>query len=161
MGSYFSIQHFSSNRCGVIRIGDSMNDVIFEIGTYDSGIDCGDVGYSFRPLNLEKLCDDDLARVVRMIDEHRLTVQRERKRRGIQTSIYYKYREIIDLRYFPLFKKGYSMAPISFGWSRRSSHSFICAHGWQNGYLDGKRLYGWTLHIGALKIKFGKTKRDI
>lgn len=54
--------------------------------------------------------------------------------------------------------------PISFGWCRYSSHAFICWHGWP---MDGTNWYpdataeecGWTLHVGALKVRFGKLNR--
>jgi len=51
--------------------------------------------------------------------------------------------------------------PISIGWVSKSSHAFICWHGWP---IDGSDMYpdatatdcGWTIHIGALKVYFGK-----
>jgi len=50
--------------------------------------------------------------------------------------------------------------PIRVGWVRDSCHAIICWHGWP---ADGSEWHpdatavtcGWTLHIGALKIRFG------
>jgi hypothetical protein len=55
--------------------------------------------------------------------------------------------------------------PISFGWVRNSCHAFITWHGWP---IDGSGIYpdatfkdcGWTLHIGAFKVKFGKLNKQ-
>ena len=51
--------------------------------------------------------------------------------------------------------------PISIGWVRNSCHAFICWHDWPK---NGTEIYpdatakdcGWTLHVGALKVFFGK-----
>lgn len=58
--------------------------------------------------------------------------------------------------------------PIRFGWFRRS-HKFFTWHGWHATYeaapwrkhavgcCPGVRpVYGWTLHVGAFKVYFGK-----
>ena len=76
-----------------------------------------------------------------------------------KTSPTYKLRKIIDLRYFPLFKKNYRVFPVKFGWkNHKGSRSFIQVHGWQTGWENGERIYGWTLHLGKLLIYFGKSK---
>ena len=67
-----------------------MIDTIFEIGTYDSGMDSGEIGYSLRPYNLEKLSNEDLKRVVRMMDNHYCGFQDEYKKRGLKFLIYTK-----------------------------------------------------------------------
>jgi len=54
--------------------------------------------------------------------------------------------------------------PVSIGWVRNSCHALVCWHGWP---MDGSSLYpdakatdcGWTLHLGALKIYFGKRNK--
>ena len=50
--------------------------------------------------------------------------------------------------------------PISVGWQRNSCRALICWHGWSiHGPIDPaatRKDYGWTLHIGALKIYFGR-----
>ena len=51
--------------------------------------------------------------------------------------------------------------PIKFGWVRNSSHALICWHPWP---ARGSAIWpdasykdcGWTLHIGAIKIYFGR-----
>ncbi len=136
-----------------------MENTIFKIGTYTSGIDAGEIGYSLRPYNLEKLNDEDLRSVITMTDDHALKFEEELKKRGHGTSLRYKLRKFIDIRYFPAFKKNYSMFPVRLGWVKGSSHAFIAAHGWQNGWTKGKRHYGWTLHMGSLKIKFGNSRK--
>jgi len=82
--------------------------------------------------------------------------------------------KIIDLKYFPPLRKGnYLFYPISISWGAHhfsdgewkrmkgstGAHAFICCHGWQVGWKNGQRVYGWTLHIGMLKIMFGRRKR--
>ena len=87
--------------------------------------------------------------------------------------------KLIDLKYFPLLRTLkrdglYQYFPIRVGWGahrilpdgsserikgRWGTHAFLCCHGWQTDWKNGKRVYGWTLHIGMLKIMFGgKTK---
>jgi hypothetical protein len=54
--------------------------------------------------------------------------------------------------------------PISIGWCRGSCNAFICWHGWP---MDGTSMWpnaigkdhGWTMHLGALKVYFGKRNR--
>lgn len=51
--------------------------------------------------------------------------------------------------------------PIGLGWCPGGGHALICWHGWS---MDGSSLYpdatatdcGWTLHLGAVKVYFGK-----
>jgi hypothetical protein len=55
--------------------------------------------------------------------------------------------------------------PVSFRWVRNSCHAVICWHGWP---MDGSPQYpdatatdcGWTVHIGAIKIRFGKRNHN-
>ncbi len=56
--------------------------------------------------------------------------------------------------------KRYLYWPIFFRWQRKASHKFFNWHGWQLGY-EGleQKVFGWTLHIGPLKICFGSTAR--
>ena len=59
------------------------------------------------------------------------------------------------------YKTTYVWWPISLGWVRDSAHAIITWHGWP---LDGcpsnpdasPSVAGWTVHIGSLKIYFGK-----
>lgn len=56
--------------------------------------------------------------------------------------------------------KRYLYWPIAIHWQRKASHKFINWHGWQLGYEKiQQRVFGWTLHIGALKICFGSVSR--
>jgi hypothetical protein len=66
--------------------------------------------------------------------------------------------EVIDTSFLPIGDEYhiYRYWPIRLDWARNTCHAFLCAHGWQTGWKCGARIYGWTLHIGALKIKFGK-----
>ena len=50
--------------------------------------------------------------------------------------------------------------PIFLRWQRGGAHKFITWHGWSIGYerLEQK-VFGWTLHIGALKVCFGSASR--
>jgi hypothetical protein len=65
-------------------------------------------------------------------------------------------------------KSRWLLWPVRFGWARRSAHKFFTWHGWQLGSercrpeekSEGcmpciRRVFGWTLHIGAFKIYFG------
>ena len=56
--------------------------------------------------------------------------------------------------------KRYLYWPIFLRWNRLGSHKFITWHGWSVGY-EGleQKVFGWTLHIGALKICFGSVSR--
>lgn len=56
--------------------------------------------------------------------------------------------------------KRYLYWPIFLRWQRKATHKFINWHGWQIGY-EGleQKVFGWTLHIGALKICFGSVSR--
>lgn len=55
--------------------------------------------------------------------------------------------------------KRYLYWPIFLRWNK-ISHKFITWHGWQLGY-EGleQKVFGWTLHVGPLKICFGSTAR--
>lgn len=55
--------------------------------------------------------------------------------------------------------KRYLYWPIFLRWGM-TSHKFITWHGWQVGY-EGleQKVFGWTLHVGALKICFGSASR--
>lgn len=61
----------------------------------------------------------------------------------------------------PRAKRVWKYWPIRFGWNQYDiPTSFVFWHGWP---IDGSSIwaeepwleYGWTLHIGALKIYFG------
>lgn len=56
--------------------------------------------------------------------------------------------------------KRYLYWPIFLRWQRKGSHKFITWHGWSVGY-EGleQKVFGWTLHVGALKICFGSAAR--
>lgn len=55
--------------------------------------------------------------------------------------------------------KRYLYWPIRFGWREFGPIGFIDWHGWEVGYYRPSiRLFGWTLHIGRLLIKFGKSE---
>ena len=56
--------------------------------------------------------------------------------------------------------KRYLYWPIFFRWQRKASRKFFNWHGWQLGY-EGleQKVFGWTLHVGAIKICFGSTTR--
>ena len=46
--------------------------------------------------------------------------------------------------------------PIRFGWEGRFKSRWFTTHGWQIGWdVNRKRIFGWTLHFGALKVLFG------
>lgn len=55
--------------------------------------------------------------------------------------------------------KRYLYWPIFLRWGSRS-HKFITWHGWSVGY-EGleQKVFGWTLHVGPLKICFGSVTR--
>lgn len=143
-----------------------MDDIILEIGTNTSGIDCGEVDYAFRPYNLEKLKPEDIKRVRNMLFEHIIRCDKLLVDIEIKTSFVFKVWRLIDLRYFPIFKKNYSMFPIRVKLKKRLKWKFgdqpmITAHGWQNGWCDGKRHYGWTLHLGNLLVIFGRKSINV
>ena len=50
--------------------------------------------------------------------------------------------------------------PVFLRWQRKASHKLITWHGWQLGY-EGleQKVFGWTLHIGPLKVCFGAVTR--
>lgn len=56
--------------------------------------------------------------------------------------------------------KRYLYWPVFLRWNRLGSHKFITWHGWSVGY-EGleQKVFGWTLHIGPLKICFGSVSR--
>lgn len=141
-----------------------MENIILQIGTNTSGMDAGEIDYSFRLYNLERATTEDQKRVRNMLHEHIIRCDKILQAKGEKTSLYFKIWRIIDLKYFPAFKKNYSMWPIKLGWKKQikwkfGDQPFITAHGWQNGWNNGARVYGWTLHIGNLLIKFGRSTR--
>lgn len=141
-----------------------MEKFILKIGTNTSGMDAGEVDYAFFPFNLEKTKTEDQKRVRNMLHEHIIRCDKILHEKGEKTSFYFKVWRIIDLNYFPAFKKNYSMWPIRIKWKKEIKWKFgeqpmITAHGWQNGWNNGARLYGWTFHIGNLLIIFGRSER--
>ena len=71
---------------------------------------------------------------------------------------------LVDLQRFPRDPKRpkrWHHWPIRIGWVPRSAHALVTWHAWP---IDGSNYYpdatavdlGWTLHIGALKVCFGK-----
>lgn len=56
--------------------------------------------------------------------------------------------------------KRYLYWPIYLRWQRRAATKFITWHGWSVGYeAMEQKVFGWTLHIGPLKICFGSANR--
>jgi hypothetical protein len=56
--------------------------------------------------------------------------------------------------------KRYLYWPVFLRWQRNGSHRFITWHGWSVGYEGLEQgVFGWTLHIGPLKICFGSMSR--
>lgn len=56
--------------------------------------------------------------------------------------------------------KRYMYWPVAIRWQRKASHKWINWHGWQIAY-EGieQKVFGWTLHLGALKVCFGSGNR--
>lgn len=60
--------------------------------------------------------------------------------------------------------KAYLWWPMRLRWGQRRSSSWFNWHGWEVGGLDRlwRRRFGWTFHLGRLKVMFGPDwrKRD-
>lgn len=55
----------------------------------------------------------------------------------------------------------YRWWPIRIGWCVGGNHALLCWHGWPDKGAEiwpdaTYKTCGWTLHIGYLKIKFGR-----
>ncbi|WP_417447215.1 hypothetical protein [Kangiella sp.] len=135
--------------------------VFVKIGINESGIDEGEMDFSTGS-NLFNASLENRIEIKRIFE--RLSFENEEKiaKLGGKTSFTFKVRKLVNIKgiYKSVTRKDHVMWPISFKWSEYSSAfartSFISAHGWQIGWKNGKRLYGWTLGIGRLLILFGK-----
>jgi hypothetical protein len=141
----------------------SRDETIMALVRNGGGQYSGEMDYSIQSAKFDALNLADLESSRALLLELVQKVEENIEKRGGKTSLRYRIWKVVDLRYFPAFKKNYKMWPISFsygtGYGMKKTPPLICAHGWQVGYKNGKAVYGWTLHIGEFKIKFGKTSR--
>lgn len=132
---------------------------IMAIGRNRSGMYSGELDYTIYSSQFEKLEDKEVGEVARLLESLTTKCYDKMFMSGIKTPLWYRMRRWADLRHFPMFKEEYRNWPISFAWCKTFkvvSPPYISTHGWQIGWKDYNRIYGWTLHIGRLKIKFGK-----
>ena len=135
----------------------SSDDMIMAIIRNGSGQYSGEIDYTYGYDKVNNLNNEDLRDVRQMLLNLVNQCDERLFKRGLKTSLSYRVSRIIDLKYFPVFKKNYHMWPISISWFKPwNNPPYITTHGWQTGWKNGERIYGWTLHLGRLKIKFGK-----
>jgi len=138
-----------------------IEDHFGEIGRKRSGVGCGEIDFSIRPYNISKLSEVDLRDLERTFS---------RFSRRVNDYIYEarhgksKYR-FFDFGFFThMFSKDndgeYNLWPIKFKLKDGSIKSdiFFQGHGFQVGWNNSKRVYGWTIHFGRFLIVIGDRK---
>ncbi len=58
-------------------------------------------------------------------------------------------------------KTSHYVKPVRFGWSSRYGNwrEFGYTHAWCIGYtVRSEPIYGWTLHLGPVKVYFGRLR---
>lgn len=126
---------------------------IASIGFKRSGIGSGDVDYSIKPYEIEKLNETDAKDLKKLLPRFYRTMDGY-----IHERLTGKKKRWIFGRHFLMVAKNpskYYYWPIKFGWASYEWTNFFNCHGWQ---IDKK--YGWTLHVGKFQIRFGSRTRE-